>query len=739
MCEFSDVFLEELPGLPPVREVEFGIELVPSITPISIALYRMASTKLKELKSQLQELTDRGFSRPSFSPWGASVLFVKKKDGTIRKCINYRQLNKVTIKNKYPLPRIDDLFDQLKGTTVFLKIDLRSGYYQLRVKDSDISKIIFRTRYSHYEFFINLLLYSLMPLIYSRDESEHAEHLRLVLQILRDKQLYTNFSKSKFWLREVGFLGHIVSKSGIRKPPRNVSEVCSFLGLTGYYRRFVKGFSIIVTPLTKLLQKDVKFEWSKKCQNSFDQLKTFLTKALILVQPESSKEFVIYSDASLISLGCVLMQEGKLKPHEKNYSTHDLELATIVFALKIWRHYLFGEKCHMYSDHKSVKYLMTQKDLNLRQRRWLELLKEYELVIDYHPGKANIVANALSRKFLFALCVMNAYLVLSDDGLVLAELKIIEAQKIDNEILAERGQVDKDDCLRFRDQICVSRNPKLIQMVLIEAHSSRLSVHPGSTKIMKRDISDFASKCLICQQVIAEHQVPSALDKLVDLYISDIVRLNGVPLPIVSDKDPRFTSQFWKKLQDAPNFQSSIKMAPYEALYSSKCRTPLYWTELSENRIHGVDLIKETEQKVKKSYADLRRKDIKFEIDDKVFLKVSLWKKVLRFSRKGKLSPRFIGPYEITRRIGPVAYRLLLPPKLEKIHNIFHVSMLRLYRSDLSHLISPSEIEIQSNMTYEEKSIRILSHEVKELRNKEILLVKVMIEEATWESEDTIR
>ncbi|KAA3484677.1 DNA/RNA polymerases superfamily protein [Gossypium australe] len=411
VCEFSDVFPEELPGLPPIREVEFGIDLLPSTTPISIAPYRMAPTELKELKSQLQELTDRGFARLIFSPWGAPVLFVKKKDGMMRMCIDYRQLNKVTIKNKYLLPRIDDLFDQLKGATVFSKIDLISGYYRLRVKDSDISKTTFRTRYEHYEFlvkhygltnapaiFMDLMNRIFRPyldrfavifiddiLIYSQDENKHAEHMRVALQTLREKQLYAKFNKCEFWLREVSFLGHIVSASGIRvdpskisailecKPPRNVFEVRSFLGLSGYYRQFVKGFLMIATPLTRLLQKDVRFEWSDKCQKSFDQLKAFLTNALILVQPESGKEFVIYSDASLNGLGCVLMQEGKviayalrqLKLHEKNYPTHDLELAAIVFALKIWRHYLFGEKCHVFSDHKSLKYLMTQKDLNL--------------------------------------------------------------------------------------------------------------------------------------------------------------------------------------------------------------------------------------------------------------------------------------------------------------------------------------------------------------------------------------
>ncbi|KAA3473699.1 DNA/RNA polymerases superfamily protein [Gossypium australe] len=603
----------------------------------------MAPPELKELMSQLQELTERGFARPSFLPWGAPVLFVKKKDGAMRMCIDYRQLNKVTIKNKYLLPKIDDLFDQLKGATVFSKIDPRSRYYQSRVTDSDILKTGFRTRYGHYEFlvtpfgltnapaiFMDLINRIFRPyldrfvvvfiddiLIYSRDENEHAEHLRIVLQTLKEKQLYAKFSKCEFWLHEISAILNW-------KPPRNVSEVRSFLGLASYYCRFVKGFSTIATLLTRLLQKDVRFEWSDKCQRSFDQLKTLLTEAPMLVQPESGKEFVIYSDASLNGLGCVLMQEGEvvayasrqLKPHEKNYPMYDLELAAIVFALKIWHHYLYGEKCHVFLDHKSLKYLMTQKDLNLRQRRWLELLKDYELVIDYHPGKANVVLD------------------LTDDSFVIPELKakplflqqICDAQKSDNELLAKRAQCEVnsesefqivDDCFRFRDRICVLRNPELIQLILGEAHNSSLSVHPGSTKMyhdlkrhywwsgMKRDISDFISKCLICQQVKAEHQVPSgllqpilipewkwdrvtmdfvsglpqtpkkkdmiwvivdrltktahfipirsdySLDRLAELYISKIVRLHGVPLSILSVRGPRFTSRFWKKLQEA--------------------------------------------------------------------------------------------------------------------------------------------------------------------------------------------
>ena len=337
ISDFPDVFPEELPGLPPHREIEFSIDVVPSATPASITPYRMAPLELKELKLQLQELLEKGFIRPSVSPWGAPVLFVKKKDGTLRLCIDYRQLNKLTVKNKYLLPRIDDLFDQLKGASIFSKIDLRSGYHQLRIKDADVHKTTFRTRYGHYEFLVmpfgltnapaafmdlmNRVFQSYVDqfvvvfiddiLVYSKDRESHDTHLQVVLETLRKEQLYAKLSKCEFWKNDVSFLGHIVSKEGIRvdpkkievvvewKPPRNVTEVRSFLGLAGYYRRFVKGFSMTAAPMTRLLQKNVKYEWSEKCHKSFDKLKEFLTEAPILTQPTCGREYVIFSDASL--------------------------------------------------------------------------------------------------------------------------------------------------------------------------------------------------------------------------------------------------------------------------------------------------------------------------------------------------------------------------------------------------------------------------------------------------------
>src|SRR6516165_5176268 len=442
--EFPDVFPEELPGLPPEREIDFEIVLEPGTAPISKAPYRMAPAELKELKEQLQELLIKQFIRPSVSPGGAPVLFVRKKDGSLRLCIDYRELNRVTVKNKYPLPRIDDLFDQLKGAQYFSKIDLRSGYHQLRIKVDNIPKTAFRTRYGHYEFLVMPFGLTNAPaafmelmnrvfrdyldkfvvvfiddiLIYSRSKEEHATHLRMTLGILTKEQLYAKLSKCEFWLESVAFLGHIISKEGVSVDPKkieaivdwprptNVTEVRSFLGLAGYYRRFVENFSTIAVPLTRLTQKRVKFEWNEDCERSFQELKQRLVSAPILTLPSGLDGFVVYSDASKNGLGCVLMQNERviayasrqLKPYEENYPTHDLESAAVVFALKTWRHYLYGVQCEVFTDHKSLKYLFTQKELNMRQRRWLELLKDYDLRISYHPGKANRVADALSRK-----------------------------------------------------------------------------------------------------------------------------------------------------------------------------------------------------------------------------------------------------------------------------------------------------------------------------------------------------
>ncbi|GJW88776.1 putative reverse transcriptase domain-containing protein [Tanacetum coccineum] len=386
---------------------------------IARAPYRLALSEMKELSDQLQEISDKGFIR-------YPVLFVKKNNGSFRMCIDYRDLNKLTVKNRYTLPRIDDLFDQLQGSSVYSKIDLRSGYHQLRVREEDILKTAFRTRYGHYEFqvmpfglmnaptvFMDLMNCVCKPfldkfvivfiddiLIYSKNKKEHEEHLKAILELLKKEELYAKFSKCEFWRPKVQFLGHVIDSQGIYVDPAKIesikdwaspktpTEIRQFLSLAGYYRRFIEGFSKIAKLVNKLTQK-------KK-----------LCNAPILDLPEGSEDFIAYCDASIKGLGVVLMQREKvivyasrqLKIHDKNYITHDLELGAVVFALNIWRHYLYGTKCSVFIDHKSLQHILNQKELNIRQHRWLELLSDYDCEILYHPGKANVVANALSRK-----------------------------------------------------------------------------------------------------------------------------------------------------------------------------------------------------------------------------------------------------------------------------------------------------------------------------------------------------
>ncbi|GKA21246.1 putative reverse transcriptase domain-containing protein [Tanacetum coccineum] len=410
--DFPEVFPEDLPGLPPVRPVEFQIDLIPGAAPVARAPYCLAPSEMKELSEQLQELSDKGFIRPSSSPWGAPVLFVKKKDGSFRMCIDYRELNKLTVKNRYPLPRIDDLFDQLQGSSIYSKIDLKSGYHQLRVREQDVPKTAFRTRYGHYEFqvmpfgltnapavFMDLMNRVCKPyldkfvivfiddiLIYSKDKKEHEEHLKAILRLLKEEKLYAKFSKCEFWIPKVRFLGHVIDSRGIHVDPAKIesikdwaspktpTEIRQFLGLAGYYWRFIEGFSKIAKSMTKLTQKGIKFDWGEKEENVFQLIKQKLCSAPILALPEGSEDFVVYCDASHKGLGAVLMQREKviayasrqLKVHEENYTTHDLELGS--------------------------------KELNMRQRRWKELLRDYDYDIRCHPGKANVVADALSHK-----------------------------------------------------------------------------------------------------------------------------------------------------------------------------------------------------------------------------------------------------------------------------------------------------------------------------------------------------
>lgn len=451
VAEYRDVFPDDLPpGLPPAREVDHKIELIPGSSPPSRPTYRMSATELEELKKQLEELTKSGFIQPSKSPFGAPVLFVKKKDGTMRMCVDYRALNNITIKNKYSLPHVDELFDRLHDAECFSKIDLRSGYHQIRIDPSDVSKTAFRTRYGHYEFlvlpfgltnapatFMHLMHQTFRDyldefviaflddiLIYSKTPEEHEKHVRKVLQILRDNKLYAKESKCELFKDEVEFLGHLVGRNGIRMmeskvkgvqewpTPTKATHVRSFLGTAGYYRRFIKDFSSIAAPLTDLTKDSIKFVWGHEQEKAFRQLKSSISEGPVLILPNPNLPYVIHTDASGFAVGAVLQQDQgkglqpvafmskKMLDAETRYPVHEQELLAIIHSLSTWRHYLHGAKFKIIvkTDHRSLQYLKTQPSLSGRQARWLDTMANYDFDIEYIDGKTNVIADGLSRR-----------------------------------------------------------------------------------------------------------------------------------------------------------------------------------------------------------------------------------------------------------------------------------------------------------------------------------------------------
>ncbi|GJR44956.1 putative reverse transcriptase domain-containing protein [Tanacetum coccineum] len=523
-------------------------------------------------------------------------------------------------------------------------------------------------------------------LIYSKMKEEHEVHLKLVLELLRKDKLYAKFSKCEFWLQEVHFLGHVVNQSGIHVDPSKIeavknwkalttpSEIQSFLGLAGYYRRFINN----------------------------------LCDAPILSLPDGIEDFVVYCDASNQGLGCVLIQRGKviayalrqLKIHEKNYTTHGLELGAVMFALKTWRHYLYGTKSVIYTNHKSLQHIFDQKELNMRQRRWIELFSNYECKIRYHPGKANVVVDALSRK----------------------ERENVFAERLHG--LDQQMEREEGESLYFIDRTWVPLVGDVRMVILDEAYKSKYSVHPGVDK-MYHDLRDM-------------YWWPG-----MKRDIATYVTCHGVPVSIISDRDGRFTSLFWQMVQRAlgtrldlstayhpqtdrqsectiqtledmlracvidfggswdvhlplaefsynNSYHSSIRCAPFEALYGRKCRSPVLWAEVGEGSLIGPELVLETTYKV---------------VMIKEKLKAA---RDLRFGKKGKLASRYVGPFEILERIGLIAYRLRLPEELSSVHDTFHVSNLKKCLADANLHVPLDEIKVDKTLYFVEEPGEIM-------------------------------
>ncbi|GJT86364.1 putative reverse transcriptase domain-containing protein [Tanacetum coccineum] len=727
--EFPEVFLEDLLGLPPVRQVEFQIDLIPGAAPVARAPYRLAPSEMQELSSQLQELADR-------------------------------------------------------GSSVYSKINLRSGYHQLRVRVKIFPKLL-SERVSIDDI-----------LIYSRYKEELANHLRIILELLKKEKLYVKFSKCDFWISIVQFLGHLIDSQGLHVDPAKIEAIAK--------------------SLTELTQKNKKYIWGKDQESAFQLLKQKLCEAPILALPEGNDDFVVYCDASLQGLGAVLMQREKviayasrqLKPHEENYTTHDLELGAVVFALKIWRHYLYGTKCTVFTDHKSLQHILDQKELNMRQRHWLELLTDYDYEIRYHLGKENVMADSLSRikphqVRSLVMTIHSKFLsqILQAQNEALKE-ENLKAENLRGMNKAFEIRPDGTGCIKNRSWLPLFEG--LRDLIMHESHKLKYSIHPGSDKMyqdlnklywwpnMKAIIAEYVGKCLTCSRVKAECQKPSGLlvqpeipiwkwerikmdfitklpktsnghdtiwvivdrltksahfiptretdsmETLTRLYIKEVVSRHGVPISIILARDSHFTSRFWQSLQSALGTQLDMSTAYHPETDGQSKRTIQTLKDML--RACVIDFGKGWERHlplVEFSYNNSYHASIKATPFEALY-------GVIHFGKRGKLNPRYIGPFKILKQIGPVAYKLKLPEKLKNVHNTFHVSNLKKCLSDESLVIPMKELRLDDKLNFVEEPVEIMDREVKQPKQSRIPIVKVRWNskrgpEFTWEREDQIR
>ena len=654
---YKDVFPDELPGgLPPTRGIEHQVDLIPGAPLPNRPAYRANPDETKEIQRQVEELLQKGWVRESLSPCSVPVLLVPKKDGGWRMCVDCRAINAITVKYVHPIPRLDDMLDELHGACIFSKIDLRSGYHQIRMREGDEWKTAFKTKLGLYEWvvmpfgltnapstFMRLMNHMLRAyigkfvvvyfddiLIYSKSVEEHAQHVSLVLDVLRKEKLYANLKKCTFCVLSCKFLGYIVTGDGIKvdeekvkaiqdwPTPTSVKEVRSFLGLAGFYRRFIRDFSTIAAPLTSLIKKEEKFLWGEKQQTSFDLLKHLLTHAPILSLPNFNATFELECDASGVGIGAVLLQgkkpvayfSEKLNGAALSYPTYDKELYALVRALHVWQHYLRPREFVIHTDHESIKHLRSQSGINKRHVKWSSFIETFPYVIKYKTGKENVVADALSRRY--ALITM-----LSSQILGFSHVKHAYVGDEDfGEIYAKCEKHGVDDFYRHdgflfkSDRLCVPKG-SMRELLVIELHEGGLAGHFGVTKTlsllqekffwpgMRKDVEQHIGRCLVCKRAKAtlkphglytplpipdtpwkdvsmdfvlglprtkrgKDSIFVVVDRfskmarfiacnktndavhIANLFFSEVVKLHGIPSTIVSDRDSKFLSHFWR-------------------------------------------------------------------------------------------------------------------------------------------------------------------------------------------------
>lgn len=593
---YAEIF-ETPKKLPPKRAIDHRILTLPDHKPINVRPYKYGHVQKEEIEKLVVEMLQAGVIRPSHSPYSSPVLLVKKKDGGWRFCVDYRKLNQATVSDKFPIPVIEELLDELNRATVFSKLDLKSGYHQIRMKEEDVEKTVFRTHEGHYEFLVmpfgltNALatFQSLMNqvfkpflrrcvlvffddiLVYSADIDEHAKHLGMVFNVLKDNQLFANKKKCVIAHSQIQYLGHMISKRGVEAdedkikkminwpPPTNISGLRGFLGLTGYYRRFVKGYGEIAAPLTKLLQKNA-FKWNEEANTAFENLKLAMTTLPVLALPDWNIPFIIETDASGVGLGAVISQNGhpiaffsqKLSTRAQNKSIYERELMAVVLSVQKWRHYLLGRKFTILSDQKALKFLLEQREVQPQFQKWLTKLLGYDFEILYQPGHQNKAADALSRMeqpvelhSLTTTGIIDVKLIeqeVEND----AELKKIMENLKKNAEEGSKFQVEKGRLL-YKGRMVVSQTSTLIPKILHTFHDSILGGHSGFLRTYKRisgelywrgmkaEIKKYVEQCEICQRNKYEATKPAGVlqpipipDRILEDWTMDFIE--GLPL-----------------------------------------------------------------------------------------------------------------------------------------------------------------------------------------------------------------
>ena len=640
--EYNDCFPDDLPpGLPPKRHVDHAIPLEPGSKPPAQRLYRLSTRELAELKKTLDDLLAKGWIRPSNAPYGSPVLFVSKKDGSLRMVVDYRALNMLTIKDKYPLVRTDDLIAQLRGARILSKLDLRSGYHQIRLRKEDQDKTSFLTRYGSYAFtvlpfgltsapgtFMRLMqdifrdlldvcviIYLDDILIYSKSTDDHLRHLRDVLTRLRRHKLYAKSSKCEFGKTELEFLGHIVSGDKVKCDPhkldaikkwptlKNIADVQSFLGLCNFYRQYCHGYATVSAPLTRLLRKDVPWEWDDNCEKAFVELKRRLTTAPVLALPDPDRHFYLHTDAaSTVAIGGILSQvqdDGLLHPvayasrtlksAELNYPVHEQELLAVSYCIDQWRHHLDDKKFTVYTDNRAISTMHSKsKNLSKRQIRLLEKLMSYRFDVHHIPREENTGADALSKRPpsepSHPDVSMELYsIVLSVRGETFGKdcAKHYADDSFWADILSklrtndDNDEYSLDDGIIYRNMdgrrlLCVPRMPTLLNTILHDAHDAPVAGHRGIDATMERlcrtyfwphmnkTVRRYIATCDLCQRTKSTNQKPAGLlqplqiaeGRWTSISVDFIVHLPKTPRHF--DAIAVFVDRFSKRAHFAP-------------------------------------------------------------------------------------------------------------------------------------------------------------------------------------------